>query len=104
MCVSHASNGAQLFYAPSMTDADSGAPANGAAGDQIAVGVSVRVYPGTDRERLGVVVEDFGDSAGQDVQIGQHHIVDAARRWTVRPGDGSLVFVDNADISSADVV
>ena len=50
------------------------------------------------------MVEDFGDSAGQDVQIGQHHIVDAARRWTVRPGDGSLVFVDNADISSADVV
>ena len=32
-----------------------------------------------DRERLGVVVEDFGDSAGQRVHIGQHHVVDACR-------------------------
>ena len=65
----------------------------------IAVGVSVLVYPGTDRERLGVVVEDFGDSAGQTVQIGQHHIVDAARRWAVSLGDGSLVFVDSSDLA-----
>jgi hypothetical protein len=69
------------------------------ADTQIAVGVSVRVYPGTDGERPGVVVEDFGDSAGQAVDIGQHHIVDAARRWAVQLGDGTLVFVDNGDLA-----
>ncbi len=82
-----------------MTDADRSSPGDGSADNGIAVGVSVRVYPGTDRERLGVVVEDFGDSAGQRVQIGEHHIVDAARRWAVRLGDGSLVFVDSSDLA-----
>ena len=72
---------------------------DGSAVNGIAVGVSVRVYPGTDRESLGVVVEDLGDSAGQRVQIGQHQIVDAARRWAVRLGDGSLVFVDGSDLA-----
>jgi hypothetical protein len=67
----------------------------------IAVGVSVRVYPGTDRERLGVVVEDFGDLAGHAVWIGQQQIVDAARRWAVSLGDGSLVFVDSGDLAPA---
>src|SRR6478609_6434365 len=57
-----------------MTDSDQGPAEDGAADDLFAVGVSVRVYPGTDRERLGVVVEDFGDSAGQQVDIGEHHI------------------------------
>ena len=44
-------------------------------------------------------MEDLGDSAGQRVQIGQHQIVDAARRWVVRLGDGSLVFVDGSDLA-----
>ena len=65
----------------------------------IAVGVSVRVHPGTDHERLGIVVEDFGDSAGQGVDVGEHHIVDAARQWAVELGDGSLVFVDSGDLA-----
>ena len=82
-----------------MTDADRSSPGDGSTDNGIAVGVSVRVYPGTDGDRLGVVVEDFGDSAGQRVQIGQHQIVDAARRWVVRLGDGSLVFVDGSDLS-----
>ena len=82
-----------------MTDSDQRPAEDGAADDQFAVGVSVRVYPGTDRERLGVVVEDFGDSAGQRVDIGEHHIVDAARRWAVRLGDGNLVFVDSDDLT-----
>ena len=77
---------------------------DGSADTGIAVGTSVRVYPGTDRERLGVVVEDLGDSAGQQVDIGQHHIVDAARRWAVHLSDGSLMFVDSGDISPADGV
>ena len=58
---------------------------------EIAVGASVRVYPGTDRERSGVVVEDFGDSAGHSVDVGEHHIVDAARRWAVQLGDAATV-------------
>ena len=67
----------------------------------IAVGVSVRVYPGTDRERLGVVVEDFGNSAGHSVHIGQEQFVNAARRWAVSLGDGDLVFVDSSDLAPA---
>jgi len=74
---------------------------DGSEDSGIAVGVSVRVYPGTDRERLGVVVEDFGDSAGHAVQIGQEQIVDAARRWAVTLGDGNLVFVDSGDVAPA---
>jgi hypothetical protein len=65
----------------------------------IAVGVSVRVYPDTDRERLGVVLEDFGESAGLSVDVGGHTIAGAARRWGVQLGDGDLVFVDSADLA-----
>jgi hypothetical protein len=84
-----------------MTDADWRPPGDGSADNGIAVGVSVRVYPGTERERLGVVVEDFGDSAGQRVHVGQHHIVDAARRWAVSLSDGDLVFADSGDLAPA---
>jgi hypothetical protein len=69
------------------------------SGGHITAGTSVRVYPGTDRERLGVVVEDFGETAGVAVSIAGHHIVDAARRWAVRLGNGELVFVDSNDIA-----
>jgi hypothetical protein len=65
----------------------------------ISLGTPVRVYPGTAREVAGVIVEDFGDSAGHAVQIGGQQIVDAARRWAVRLNDGNLVFVDGNDIS-----
>ncbi len=78
---------------------DDGQETAGSADNGIAVGVSVRVYPGTERERYGVVVDDFGDSAGVHVQIGQQPIADAARRWAVRLGDDSLVFVDSADLT-----
>jgi hypothetical protein len=80
-------------------DADRQPAGDGSADDRIAIGVSVRVYPDTDRERLGVVVEDFGDTAGQHVHIGQHHIVDAARRWAVQLGDGDLVFADSSELA-----
>jgi hypothetical protein len=72
---------------------------DGSTDDPIAIGVSVRVYPGTDHERLGVVVEDFGDTAGERVHIGQHHIADAARRWAVQLGDGDLVFADSSELA-----
>ena len=47
--------------------------ASGTAGDtgdrRVALNVRVRVYPGTDGEVGGTVVEDFGDMAGQAVDI-----------------------------------
>ncbi len=60
---------------------------------QLAVNMRVRASPGTDSEALGVIVEDFGDLAGQAVEIGGRHI-DPARRWAVQLGTGNLVFVN----------
>ena len=61
----------------------------------VAVDMRVRVYPGTDAECRGVVVDDFGQTAGHPVDIGTEHIADAARRWAVRLDTGSLVFTDS---------
>jgi len=61
----------------------------------IAVDVRVRVHPGTDDEVAGVVVDDFGDSAGYSVDIGDNHIADPARRWAVQLDTGSLTFVNS---------
>jgi hypothetical protein len=60
----------------------------------VAVNVRVRVYPGTDGEVRGTVVEDFGDLAGHAVDIGDR-IVGPARRWAVVLDAGGLVFVDS---------
>ena len=60
---------------------------------------STRTLP---QEVYGFVIEDFGGMSGEAVDIGEHHIVDAARRWAVQLADGSLVFVDDADIVSID--
>ena len=73
--------------------------ARGMAGDtgdsSVAVDARVRVYPGTDGEVGGTVVEDFGDMAGHAVDIADHHIVGPARRWAVTLDAGGLVFVDS---------
>ena len=73
--------------------------ASGTAGDTgdspVAVNVRVRVYPGTDDEDRGTVVEDFGDLAGHEVDIGENHMVGAARRWAEALDTGGLVFVDS---------
>jgi hypothetical protein len=73
--------------------------ASGMAADtgdgRVAVNVRVRVYPGTDGEVGGTVVEDFGDLAGHAVDIGENHIVDPARRWAVALDADGLVFVDS---------
>ncbi|WP_424071378.1 hypothetical protein [Mycobacterium sp.] len=61
---------------------------------RVAVNVRVRVYPGTDAEVRGTVVEDFGDMVGHAVDIGER-IVDPARRWAVVLDAGGLVFVDS---------
>ena len=73
--------------------------ASGTADDtgvsRVAVNVRVRVYPGTDGEVGGTVVEDFGDLAGHAVDLGENHIVGPARRWAVVLDAGGLVFVDS---------
>ena len=73
--------------------------ASGTAGDtddsSVAVNARVRVYPGTDGEVGGTVVEDFGNMAGHAVDIGENHIVGPARRWAVALDAGGLVFVDS---------
>ncbi|OBA93243.1 hypothetical protein A5662_20205 [Mycobacteriaceae bacterium 1482268.1] len=68
----------------------------------VKVDAAVRVYPGTSREARGIVIDDFGEISGEAVAIGEHHIVDAARRWAVRLTDGTLVFVDDDDIALTD--
>ena len=69
---------------------------------EVTVDAAVRVYPDTPREVTGIVIEDFGDISGQAVDVGEHHIVDAARRWAVQLADGTLAFVDDADIALID--
>lgn len=77
-----------------MADADEG----GNSG--ISMDSRVLVFPGTDHEKPGVVVEDFADTAGKAVMIGEHKIVDAARRWAVALDDGGLVFVDDDSLAA----
>ncbi len=78
--------------------------ASGMAGDtaasRAALNVRVRVYPGTDGEVGGTVVEDFGDLAGHAVDIGESHIVGAARRWAIALDAGGLVFVDSDQLAA----
>ncbi len=66
---------------------------SGGTDAHLVVNMRVCVYPGTDVESLGVVVEDFGELAGQAVDIGGRHI-DPARRWAVVLNTGDLVFAD----------
>ena len=56
----------------------------------LAVNMRVCVYPGTDDESPGVIVEDFGELAGQAVDLGGCHIA-PARRWAVQLDTGNLV-------------
>jgi hypothetical protein len=84
-----------------MTQSLGGAPAEGSE-QKIKIDAAVRVYPDTPQEVYGYVVEDFGGFSGEAVDIGEHHIVDAARRWAVRLADDTLVFVDDADLASID--
>lgn len=62
--------------------------------------MAVRVYPGTVRERHGIVVEDFGALAGMEVRIGDRHIVGPAKRWAVRLDSGDLVFVNSDQLAA----
>jgi hypothetical protein len=68
--------------------------------DGFAVGRRVRVYPGRSDERLGVIVDDFGDSAGSAVIVGSTRIAEPSRRWAIQLDDGGLVFADTADLAT----
>jgi hypothetical protein len=64
----------------------------------VAVNARVRVYPGTAGEVCGIVVEDFGEMAGQAVDIGENQFAGPARRWAVALDAGGLVFVDSGQL------
>jgi hypothetical protein len=81
-------------------DKDVDATSDKAGTADFAVGARVRVYPGSSDERSGIIVEDFGDDAGYDVDIGNHHIADASRRWAITLDDGNLVFVDSFQLAN----
>jgi hypothetical protein len=65
-----------------------------------AVGQRVRVYPSSSDDRFGVIVEDFGDSAGYAVTVVNTRIAEPSRRWAIELDDGNLIFVDTADLQS----
>ena len=65
----------------------------------LAVNMRVRVYPGTDAESLGVIVEDYGEMDAQPVDLGGEHFADPARRWAVVLDTGNLVFADTDDLA-----
>ena len=68
-------------------------------GAELALDRRVRVYPDTDAESRGIVVEDFGETAGCPVDIGENHIADPARRWAVLLDTGALVFIDSDQLA-----
>jgi hypothetical protein len=75
-----------------------GVPSADTDGTVVAVNSRVRVYPGTDAECGGTVVDDYGDMAGRAVEVAGNHIADAARRWAVILDSGSLVFTNSDDL------
>jgi hypothetical protein len=77
------------------------AAASGNSSADIAVDTPVVVFPGTDHEMRGVVVEDFAELAGMAVDVADNRIVEAARRWAVSLEDGNLVFVDSDSLVAA---
>ena len=72
--------------------------ANSGEAAELAVDAPVLVYPETEQQQGGVIVEDFGPSAGQAVEVGSVRIAGAARRWAVRLNSGDLVFVNSDEL------
>ena len=62
--------------------------------------MAVLVYPGTDAEKHGIVVEDFGDMAGEGVEVAGERFAEPARRWAVQLDSGDLVFVDTEQLAA----
>jgi hypothetical protein len=65
---------------------------------ELEVNAPVLVYPDTEQQQGGVIVEDFGPSAGHAVEVGENRIAAPARRWAVRLNSGDLAFVDSDDL------
>ncbi len=65
---------------------------------EVTITTRVRVFPSTEKEAHGVVVDDFGDDVGIPVDIGGDRIAEAARRWAVMLDDDNLVFVDSHNL------
>ena len=76
--------------------------ANGEGDAPAGVGITtrVRVFPSSDREAHGVIVDDFGESIGIPVEIGGNRIAGPARRWAVMLDDDNLLFVDTEDLEA----
>ncbi len=79
---------------------DNARPDEGPTDTHLAVNMRVRVYPGTDAESRGVIVEDFGEMVAQPVDLGGQHFADPARRWAVVLDTGNLVFADTDQLPS----
>lgn len=47
---------------------------------------------------FGVIVEDFGDSAGHAVIVGNTRIADPSRRWAIKLDDETLMFADPCQV------
>jgi hypothetical protein len=56
---------------------------------EFVVGQRVRVYPGDSNEQSGLIVEDFGEVAGNSVEVAGIHIADASRRWAITLDDAT---------------
>jgi hypothetical protein len=67
---------------------------------EFAVGQRVRVYPSSSDERLGVIVDDYGDDSGCAVNVGSTRIAEPSRRWAIELDDGNLIFADAVDLQS----
>ena len=65
------------------------------------VDASVIVYPGSDLEISGRIVDDFGEFDAHGVEVNSTHISGPARRWAVQTDDGALVFVDTHQLAEA---
>ncbi|GGF37291.1 hypothetical protein GCM10007298_36290 [Williamsia phyllosphaerae] len=65
------------------------------------VDATVIVYPGSDLETSGRIVDDFGEFDAHGVEVNSTHISDPARRWAVLTDDGALVFVDTHQLAAA---
>ena len=64
---------------------------------QSSITVGCRVETTDSPPERGVVVEDFGDLAGEDVVI-DHERTAHSRRWAVMLDDGRLVFCDDGSV------
>jgi hypothetical protein len=65
------------------------------------IAVGSRVQTTDSPPKMGVVVEDFGTLAGQQVVIDHNHIAQS-RRWAIMLDDGTIAFLDDRSVRLAD--